>query len=86
MENNILTFNGFVEAFTLGFEEGSIIAVFAVDYTASSPVTESDVYSALNAEVETGMLSDGIDYIGVETTSLSTIEGNANMKFLQITW
>ena len=51
-----------------------MVAVFAVDYLTSSPVTEIDVYNALYAEVATGMLSDGIDNITVDATSLSAVE------------
>ena len=75
LQNDILTSNGFVQTVTLGFEEGSVIGVFAIDYQASSSVSESDIYSVLNAEVDTGMLSDGIDYLMIRTSSLSTIEG-----------
>ena len=66
--------DGFIESLALGFKEGSIVGVFAVDYMTWSPVTEIDIYNVLNAEVETGMLTDGVDYIGVGTTSLSSIE------------
>ena len=74
LNNNDLTRNGLIKALTLGFEEGSVIAVFAVDYSSSTNVTESAIYSVLNAEVETGMLTDGVDYISVNLTSLSSIQ------------
>ena len=74
LQNNVITADGFVASLTLGFKEGSVIGVFAVDYMTWSSVTEIDIYNVLNAEVETGMLTDGVDYIGVDTLSLSSIE------------
>ena len=67
------TSDGFVTALTLGFKEGSVIAVFAVDYLASTTVTEQDLEDVLGAEVDTGNITDGNDVLIV--TSLSSIQG-----------
>ena len=74
LANKTLVSSGFVKSTILGFVEGSVIAVFAVEYVSSSSVTESDIYTVLNEEVETGTITDGVDYVTVQTTSLSTIE------------
>lgn len=63
-----------MSASVLGFEEGSVIAVFAVEYMTTSTVTDDDIYNALYAEVATGMLTDSIDNITVDATSLSSIQ------------
>ena len=73
LESNASTQDGFVAAYTLGFKEGSVIAVFAVDYLTSSSVTEDDLSSVLSTEVATGNLTDGYDVVTV--TTLSSIEG-----------
>lgn len=73
LQSNLTTADGFVQTVTLGFEEGSVIGIFAIDYMPSSSVTEIDIYNVLNSEVETGMLTDGVDYLMV--SSLSSVEG-----------
>ena len=84
LQNHATTVVGFIQTLTLGFKEGSVIGVFAVDYMATSPVTEDDIYSVLNAEVDTGTISDGIDTLGVMVSSLSSVEGKAILKDMSI--